>query len=51
MVAIYCEKRGFWKEAVEFSIMSNRKKEAFIMAQTHGEMDTYADALKECTPE
>lgn len=51
MVANYCEKRGFWKEAVEFSIMANRKEEAFIMAQTHNEMDTYADSLKDCTPE
>jgi WD repeat-containing protein 19 len=51
IVASYCEKRGFWKEAVEFSIMANRKEEAFVMAQTHSEMDTYADCLKECTSE
>jgi len=51
MVANYCEKRGFWKEAVEFSIIANRKEEAFIMAQAHDEMDTYADTLKECTNE
>lgn len=36
IVANYCEKRGFWKEAVEFSIMANRKEEAFVMAQAHG---------------
>lgn len=51
IVANYCEKRGFWKEAVEFSIMANRKEEAFVMAQSHGEMDTYAETLKECTAE
>jgi WD repeat-containing protein 19 len=51
IVANYCEKRGFWKEAVEFSIMANRKEEAFVMAQAHGEMDTYADELKECSVE
>ena len=26
IVASYCEKRGIWKEAVEFSIMANRKE-------------------------
>jgi|JI9StandDraft_1071089.scaffolds.fasta_scaffold208260_3 WD repeat-containing protein 19 len=31
--------------------MANRKEEAFIIAQTHGEMDTYADCLKDCTAE
>lgn len=51
IVANYCEKRGFWKEAVEFMIMANRKEEAFVMAQAHGEMDVYADLLKECTAE
>lgn len=51
MVASYCEKRGLRKEAVEFLIMANRKEEAFIIAQTHGEMDTYADCLKDCTAE
>ena len=49
IVANYCQKRGYWREAVEFSIMANRKEEAFVMAQSHGEMDTYADELKECT--
>lgn len=31
--------------------MANRKEEAFVMAQAHGEMDVYADLLKECTAE
>jgi WD repeat-containing protein 19 len=51
IVANYCEKRGFWKETVEFYILANRKEEAFVMAQAHNEMDTYAECLKECTPE
>ena len=51
IVANYCEKRSIWKEAVEFSIMANRKEDAFIMAQAHSEMDTYAECMKECTPE
>ena len=50
-MAKYCEKRGYWREAVEFSIMANRKEEAFVMAQSHGEMDTYAEELRECTAE
>jgi hypothetical protein len=36
MVANYSEKRGYWKEAVEFSILANKKEEAFVMAQAHG---------------
>ena len=31
--------------------MAGMKKEAFVLAQSHGEMDTYADCLNECTQE
>jgi WD repeat-containing protein 19 len=51
MVANYCEKRGMKKDAIEFMIMANRKEEAFILAQSHGEMETYSSLLKDVTPE
>ena len=45
MVASYCEKRGSKKEAIEFLLMAGKKEEAFILAQSHGEMETYAQFL------
>ena len=42
MVAKYCETRGAKKEAIEFLILGGKRKEAFIIAQSHEEMDEYA---------
>ena len=42
MVAKYCETRGAKKEAIEFLILGGKREEAFIIAQSHEEMDEYA---------
>lgn len=46
MVASYCERRGAKAEAIEFLIMAGKKEEAFALAQTHAEMDAYAEHMK-----
>ena len=51
MLAQYCEKKGTKAEAIEFLLIGGRKDEAFILAQSHGEMETYAKFVKEMAPE
>lgn len=48
MVTSYCERRGLWKDTIEFLIMENRKETAFSMAKEHNEMDHYVTCLTEC---
>jgi len=45
MLAEYCEKSGNRAEAVEFMLMAGKKEEAFVIAQSHDEMDAYRDAI------
>ena len=42
MIANYCEHSGAKKEAIEFLVLAGRRDEAFIIAQSHQEMDEYA---------
>lgn len=42
MIANYCETSGAKKEAIEFLVLAGRRDEAFIIAQSHQEMDEYA---------
>lgn len=51
VIASYCDKRGSKAEAIEFLILAGKKEEAFTIAQTHGEMDVYAEHLKNFTLE
>ena len=51
MVANYCEKRGLWKDTIEFLILENRKEAAFAMARDRNEMDHYVSCLVECSHE
>ena len=51
MVAGYCEKKGNKKDAIEFLVMADKRDTAFILAQSNNEMETYANSLKEVTPE
>lgn len=45
MMALQCERKGSRKEAIEFLMMAGKTEEAFIIAQTNDEMDTYAANL------
>jgi WD repeat-containing protein 19 len=49
LVANYCSKRGMYREAVEYLLLANKKEEAFVLAQSHDQMETYADHLKDCS--
>lgn len=42
MIAQYCETSGAKKEAIEFLVLAGRRDEAFMIAQSHQEMDEYA---------
>jgi WD repeat-containing protein 19 len=42
MIAAYCETSGAKREAIEFLVLAGRRDEAFIIAQSHQEMDEYA---------
>lgn len=42
MIAQYCETKGAKKEAIEFLILGGKKENAFVIAQSHQEMDEYA---------
>jgi len=42
MVAQTCEKKANFAEAVEFYIMAGMKEQAFVIAQSHEEMQTYS---------
>ncbi len=45
MLADFCEKSGNRREAIEFLLMAGKREEAFMMAQSHNEMDTYSDVV------
>lgn len=45
MLAEHCVKTNNHKEAIEFFLMAGKKEEAFMMAQSHDEMDTYRDVI------
>lgn len=46
MLANYCESKGQRKEAIEFLMMAGKHEEAFVIAQTTDEMDTYAQVIE-----
>jgi len=39
MIATYCETQGAKKEAIEFLVLAGKREDAFIIAQSHQEMD------------
>lgn len=41
-IAAYCETKGAKKEAIEFLILGGKRDNAFVIAQSHQEMDEYA---------
>jgi WD repeat-containing protein 19 len=45
MIANYCETKGAKKEAIEFLIMAGKRDEAFVIAQSHEEMEEYAKVI------
>lgn len=45
MIANYCETRGFKKEAIEFLVLGGKRENAFVIAQSHQEMDEYAKII------
>lgn len=45
MISQYCETRGFKKEAIEFLVLGGKGEEAFVIAQSHEEMDEYAKII------
>jgi len=44
-IANYCETQGAKKEAIEFLVLAGKREEAFIIAQSHQEMDEYATII------
>lgn len=47
MIADFCETKGAKKEAIEFLILGNKRENAFVIAQSHQEMDEYAKIVLE----
>lgn len=45
MIASHCETQGAKKEAIEFLVLAGKREEAFIIAQSHQEMDEYATII------
>lgn len=45
MIANHCETQGAKKEAIEFLVLAGKREEAFIIAQSHQEMDEYAKII------
>lgn len=45
MIASYCETKGAKKEAIEFLVLAGKREEAFVIAQSHQEMDEYANII------
>lgn len=45
MIANHCETQGAKKEAIEFLVLAGKREEAFIIAQSHQEMDEYATII------
>lgn len=45
MIANYCETKGAKKEAIEFLVLGGKRENAFVIAQSHQEMDEYAKVI------
>jgi len=45
MIATFCETKGAKKEAIEFLVLGGKREEAFVIAQSHQEMDEYAKII------
>lgn len=45
MIANYCETKGAKKEAIEFLVLGGKRDNAFVIAQSHQEMDEYAKII------
>lgn len=45
MIANYCETKGAKKEAIEFLVLGGQRENAFIIAQSHQQMDEYAKII------
>lgn len=45
MIANYCETKGAKKEAIEFLVLGGSRENAFIIAQSHQQMDEYAKII------
>ena len=45
MIANHCETQGAKKEAIEFLVLAGKREEAFVIAQSHQEMDEYANII------
>jgi WD repeat-containing protein 19 len=45
MIASYCETQGAKKEAIEFLVRAGKRDEAYVIAQSHQEMDEYAKII------
>ena len=45
MIANYCETKGAKKEAIEFLVLGGPRENAFIIAQSHQQMDEYAKII------
>lgn len=45
MIANYCESKGSKKEAIEFLVLGGKRENAFVIAQSHQEMDEYANII------
>ncbi|KAG2385456.1 hypothetical protein C9374_003271 [Naegleria lovaniensis] len=46
LIATYCKEKGNYRSAIEFLIMAEKVDEAFDIAKTHDEMDTYAKIIE-----
>lgn len=47
LVASYCLEVQNYRGAIEFYLMAKKSDEAFKLAQSHGQVDTYAELLGE----
>lgn len=45
MIAHYCETKGSKSQAIEFLVRGGKRENAFIIAQSHQEMDEYAKCI------
>ena len=43
----YCVKKGEHAEAIEFLLLAGKKEEAFLLAQSYDEINSYANFLKD----
>jgi len=42
MISDYVQNKGAKLESIEFLVLGGKREEAFVLAQSHGEMDEYA---------